>query len=151
MDWLKVLSGKKKQLIGQIVRRKGYVSEEQIREALRYQQELSEKLPLGEILVLKGFIDENKLLGAISAQSGVPYLSPFDYDVDKRLFLLIPKSVAERYIIFPLDRKADLLWLVVSDPYDREMFLHIRDLTGCKIMPFLATKEEIRRAIEEFY
>ncbi len=151
MDWLKVFPSKRLQLIGQIVRRKGYVTEEQIREALRYQSEIDHRLALGEILVMKGFIDEETLLGAISSQCGLPCISPFNYEIDERLFLLIPKEIAEKYIIFPLDRYSDLLWLVVNDPYNEEMFLQVRDLTGCKIMPFLATKTEIKKAIEEFY
>ncbi len=151
MDWLKVLSTKKMQLIGQIVRRKGYVSEQQIREALEYQKQIDNRLPLGEILVMKGFIDEETLLGAISSQSGLPCISPFDYEIDEKLFLIIPKDIALRYLIFPLDRFSDLLWLVVNNPYDKEMFVQIKDLTGCKIIPFLSTKEEIRRAIEELY
>ena len=151
MDWLKVLSSKKLQLIGQIVRRKGFVTEEQIREALEYQAKTNNRLLLGEILVLKGFIDEETLLGAISSQAGLPCLSPFDYEIDERLFLLIPRDIAEKYMIFPLDKYSDILWLVVNDPYNKEMFLQIKDLTGCKIMPLLATKSEIKKAIEEFY
>ncbi len=151
MDWLRVLKQKRTQLIGQIVRRKGYVTEEQIKEALEYQKQLEHKLPLGEILILKGFIDEEVLLGAISSQSGLPYLSPFDYDVDERMFLMIPKEVAVRESIFPLDKKADILWVVVYDPYNEELFLKLKDLTGCKIIPFLSTKTEIQKAIEEFY
>ncbi len=151
MDWLEILNTKKLALLGQIVRRKGYVTEEQIREALEYQKTLENRLPLGEILVLKGYITEENLLGAISEQSGIPCLSPFDYDVGDNISLIIQKEIVERYKVFPLDKKNNILWLVIADPYNREMFAVIKDLTLCKIIPFLALKTEIEKAIEEFY
>ncbi len=151
MDWVAILTTRKMQLLGQILRRKGYVSEEQIKEALEYQKRLPEKRPLGEILVIKGFISEDVLLSAISSQSGLPCVSPFDYQINEKVFLVLPKELALRYTVFPMDRQSDILWLAVNDPYNVNTFVQLKELTGCKIVPFLSTKSDILMAIEEFY
>ena len=151
MDWLEILNNRKLALLGQIVRRKGYVTEEQIRDALEYQSSMRNRLPLGEILVLKGYITEENLLGAISEQSGIPCLSPFDYNVGESISLVLEKEIVMRYKVLPLDKEANILWLIISDPYNKEMFKIVRDLTSCKIVPFLALKSNIEKAIEEFY
>ncbi len=149
MDWASTLTRKRKELIGQIVKRKGFVSDEQIKEAIDFQHKHGG--PIGEILVKLGFINEDNLVGALAEQFGIPYMPPSHYDIDEKMALVLPKELMLEHFFIPVSKEADILWVIFANPLDKQGIESLKDITGCKIVPFLAKKEDIIAAINELY
>jgi len=149
MDWAGILSRKRKELIGQIVKRKGFVSDEQIKEAIDFQHKHGG--PIGEILIKLGFISEDNLIGALAEQFGLPYMPPSSYDIDEKMALIIPKDMMLEHSFIPIDKQADILWVILANPTDKSGIEELKDISGCKIVTFLGKKDDIIAAVNELY
>jgi len=53
--------------------------------------------------------------------------------------------------LIPIDRIAEILNVVMVDPFDEKTRKELERATKCKIMPFIATLTEIDTAIAKWY
>jgi len=139
----------KKQLLGQILLKRGMITKEQLQGALEYQKK--EGGVIGETLIKLGYVTERDIVVALIVQCGLPYIAVNKYDIDKRVIELIPAKVARQFHIMPLDKVGDVLSVVMANPLDAAMINEIEHLTGCKVATFIATKTEIDEAINRWY
>lgn len=139
----------KKQLLGQILIKRGLITKEQLQNALEYQKK--EGGVLGETLIKLGLVTEQDIVVALIVQCGLPYIAVNKYEVDKKVIDVIPASLARKYHIIPLDRVGDVLSVVMANPLDMAMIDEVERITGCKVATFIATKTEIDEAIEKWY
>lgn len=139
----------KKQLLGQILIKRGLITQEQLKEALEAQK--SEGGFLGEVLVKLGHITEKDIVVALIVQCGFPYIAVNKYEIDANISGLIAKDVAMKHHIIPLDRVGDVLSVVMANPLDLSIIEELEKITNCKIAAFIATKAEIDEAIGRWY
>ena len=139
----------KKQLLGQILIKRGFITKEQLKDALELQKK--EGGVLGGILVKLGYVTERDVVVALIVQCGFPYLAVNKYDIDLKVIELIPEETARKYHIIPLDRVGDVLSMVMDNPLDTALISEIESLTKCRIATFIATKTEIDEAIDKWY
>lgn len=71
--------------------------------------------------------------------------------VDPKLLTLIPVEAALQHLIFPLKQEGETLALAMVDPTDRQLLSNLSINTHVKIVPFVTTKDEIRKAICRHY
>jgi type IV pilus assembly protein PilB len=64
---------------------------------------------------------------------------------------LVPRPVAERYTVVPLARDDHSLSLAMANPNDILAIDEIGKMTGCRVQPVAASREEIIQAIARFY
>ena len=138
-----------KQLLGQILIKRGLITQEQLKEALEAQK--SEGGFLGEVLVKLGHITEKDIVVALIVQCGFPYIAVNKYEIDANISGLIAKDVAMKHHIIPLDRVGDVLSVVMANPLDLSIIEELEKITNCKIAAFIATKAEIDEAIGRWY
>jgi hypothetical protein len=139
----------KKQLLGQILIKRGFITKEHLKDALELQKK--DGGVLGEILVKLGYVTERDVVVALIVQCGFPYIAVNKYDIDPRIIELIPEDIARKYHIIPLDRVGDVLSVVMANPLDTAMIAEIEKLTKCRVASFIATKTEIDEAINKWY
>jgi type IV pilus assembly protein PilB len=139
----------KKQLLGQILLKRGMISKEQLQSALDYQKK--EGGVLGETLIKLGYVTEQDIVVALIVQCGLPYIAVNKYEIDRKVIEAIPANIARQFHIVPLDRVGDVLSVVMANPLDSNMIGEVENLTGCKVATFIATKTEIDEAIERWY
>ena len=139
----------KKQVLGQILLKRGMITMEQLKHALEAQKK--EGGVLGEVLVKLGHLTERDVVVALIVQCGFPYIAINKYDVDPSVTQLIPQSFADRYHIIPLDRVGDVLSIVMANPLDNVLIENVEQMTKCKVATFIATKTEIDEAIKRCY
>lgn len=149
MDWAFEIKHRKRELIGQIVRRKGYVTEDQVKEALSVQKERGGTI--GDILISKGYVTEDQLVSALSSQSGIPFVNLADFIVSENVLLLLEREFVEKHLVFPLYKAENILWVAFADPYNDFVVQEIKNLTGLKIVPVLATRGQILEAMAQHY
>ena len=139
----------KKQLLGQILIKRGLITQEQLKEALELQKK--DGGFLGEVLVKLRHITEKDIVVALIVQCGFPYIAVNKYEIDLKVLDLIPQDVAEKHHVIPLDRVGDVLSVVVANPLNQPMIEELEQISNCKIATFIATKGEIDEAITHWY
>ena len=106
---------------------------------------------IGEILVELGFVKEDDIAQALTAQYGFPYLPLSNYDVDKDITSIIPGRVARQYLLVPIDKIGNNLTLAMSNPLNVQAIEDVELLSGCSVQTFVSTSSDIKRAIEKYY
>jgi len=64
---------------------------------------------------------------------------------------LILQEFAFKNFVLPLSRTLRSLTVAMFDPLDFILIDNLKKLTGCEINPVIATRADIKKAIEEFY
>ena len=145
--------GTKKKRIGEELIDRGLITKDQAQISL-IEQKKSGK-PLGETLITLGFVTEaimRDVLGEMLGQESVDLTAAVP---DAEAIKLIPKDVASRYVVVPLnfDSETNTLDLAMSDVNNLVVIDRIRATIGRRIElnPLLAAEGEIRTAIDMFY
>ena len=139
--------------IGQILIAEGILSEDQLRIALLEQMKSNQ--PIGKLLVSLGFVTEATLREALSESLGRQSVDLGHAVVDPQAVKLVPREVAKRHHLLPLD--LDLvqhrLTLAVADINDIVGLDRVRALIpdGIELDTLLAGESEIDRAIDQYY
>lgn len=139
----------KKRFLGEILIERKKITPAQLGQALTIQKK--EGGYLGEILVKLGFLSEQDIIAALVVQFHLPYIAVDRYEIKREVIELIPKEMARRHCIVPLDRVGDILSLVMLDPLDVSVRVDVRQRTHCRIAPFISTRREIEKAIDQCY
>ncbi|OEU76307.1 MAG: secretion system protein E [Desulfuromonadales bacterium C00003093] len=141
-------SGRKKQL-GELLKEKGFITEEHIKYALQEQKITREKL--GEILERLGFITENDVVIAMSHQSEVPYIDVDEILPEESILKLFNKNLCLNNIFLPI-RKADrLIEIAVYNVLDEKIRQLISRHTGLMPKVYISERKKIVNAINKFY
>lgn len=139
----------KKRFLGEILLERKKIAPEQLELALRNQRR--EGGYLGEILVKLGFLEEQDVIAALVIQCHLPYIAVDRYAINHEVIALVPRELACRHCIVPLDRVGDVLSLVMLDPLDMGLRADVGHRTKCRVAPFISTRREIERAINQCY
>ena len=139
----------KKRFLGEILLEREKITPDQLELALRTQRR--DGGYLGEILVNLGFLDEQEVIAALVIQCHLPYIAVDRYEINRDVVALVPKEMACRYCIIPLDRVGDVLSLVMLDPLDMDIRADVGQRTNCRVAPFISTRREIEKAIGQCY
>ena len=135
--------------IGEILIKRKRITQEQLEQALEVQKK--ENIFVGEILVKLGIIEERDIVIALVVQCGLPYIAVNKYTIDPEVLKFIPKEVAQKEKVIPLDRIGDVLSVVMTNPLSDENKTKLEALTKCRIATFISTKSEIEEAIARHY
>ena len=135
--------------LGQLLVDANLLSESQLNSALERQQETGERL--GAVVVNQGYIDEPTLLSVLESQYGVPSVDLDDAEIDPALAKLMPRDMAERYLLVPLALRGDAIDVAMVDPTDFVAMAHVRFATGLRPNVFIATITAVQRAIARAY
>ncbi len=111
-----VIPRKTKVRIGDMLVSNGEITEEQLKQALSDQKESGRKL--GRILVERGYIEEDKFLGFLSEQFGIPFIDLREEPFDPALVTLLPETYARRYRAIVIGRRDGELLVGMADPMD---------------------------------
>lgn len=136
--------------MGDLLVEAGIITNTTLDRALKRQQGTSKRL--GVILVEMGVVTSDELVTAVAAQFGMKTaknITSFSYS--KELLDLVPEDMAVQKQIFPLKQKDNLLAIAIADPFDTDSQDYLAKKTGYKIIPVLATPEDIMAAVQKFY
>lgn len=89
--------------IGTFLRAKGWITSEQLHQALDHQRQEGGKL--GQCLLELDYISEQKLLNGLSEQLKIPCITHPVSNVGDRAILSLPKSLCTKFRAVPLEYK----------------------------------------------
>lgn len=129
--------------------KKGLLTEANLKEALKVQQEKGGELK--EILVELGFVKTEDVISLLSQELDITPINLSRVKIDPEVVKLIPHKLAENYNMIPISKIEDVVTIALEDPLNVFALDHISALTHFKIIPVLATKKDIQSAIAETY
>lgn len=131
----------------------GVLTEEQRDKAVKASVEMV--VPFAEAAVRLGFCREDDIALAQSRQHAIPYASRENKilrtERGQNLEKMVSEGYARQHVLLPLFKDNDVLAVAVSDLEDVMTIDNLKLLTGLEIQPFIATKTQILKAIDEFY
>lgn len=137
-----------KRRIGEMLVSEGLITPGQLREALAIQTQKGGKVV--EILIASGHLKSDAFVRFLSRQ-GMASIDLRHYQVPQELISLVPKELAVRHEIFPIDKMGRLLTLGMACPLDSATVKHIEETTGLRVKALLCPAEDIRDAIRRYY
>src|SRR3989338_1440474 len=138
----------KEKLIELLIKQK-ILSKERLQEAIEIQRKKG--LPLREVLLKEGFVEESKLISALSESLYLPTLNLSHYRIDRSLADIVPERLASQYTAVPVSRIGDTLTVAMFDPLNIFALDDLRIITGYRIDPVLALEKDILHAIQNVY
>ena len=136
-------------LLGQELQKRGFISQEQLDEALIYQ--VRKNIRLGEALLDLGYVREKDLDQVIADQFGIEYFELKDKKIDEELVKLLPHGSIKKYALIPIKLEKETLTVCVSDPLDAKLVKYLQEHVDINVKLAIASRTEIEKKIEEFF
>lgn len=135
--------------LGEILIEAKKISEEELSRALLEQKKYGEKL--GKVLVRMGILSEEDILNALSSQLKIQIVKLDEIKIDPEVLKILPKEVANDFLVFPIGRNGNVLQIATADPLDFSAIDEISRMTKMEVEVYLASEAEIKRALEKYY
>ena len=143
--------------IGRVLMKMGSLTREDIHKCLdiqkKRQQEGHKTVPIGEIFVELGLVDEKRLHIALAAQRGMEFINLGEVDVPPSALEKLSPQMAKTYHVLPIEFKADTNELVVA--VDKADSFRATDdlstLLGLKVTAKIVDTKALDAAITKYY
>jgi general secretion pathway protein E/type IV pilus assembly protein PilB len=137
--------------LGDLLIKKGIISENELSEALKEQQKLKKNgvyKKLGEILIELGFATEKEILEALSQQLGYPFVDLYGERIDYDLMSSFPINLLERNKVLPYKKDEEYIYVATADPLDYEAIEVIEKLSPKPIKIYIALTKDINTILD---
>ncbi|MFQ5519794.1 MAG: type IV-A pilus assembly ATPase PilB [Candidatus Methylomirabilia bacterium] len=135
--------------LGDLLLAEGIISHKQLQRALQDQKGSADKL--GTVLVRLGMVSEDKLVGFLAHQYGIPSITFKGLNADPEVAKLVPMNIAKKYEVLPVKRVSNTLTLAMADPANVFAVDDVAFMTNLQVLPVVASQSAIRKAIERIY
>ena len=136
--------------LGDILVHEGYVTEEQVKDALLKQGNFG--LKLGETLIKLGYLTETELLEALHKQLGYDVVQDKELmDLDINIVSSIPEPYAKENKVLALREEGDGVVVAMTDPENLIVSDSLEKILGKNIKPVLIGNSSLQDAIEKYY
>lgn len=143
-------------LLGKRLVEKGVITEAQLTEALRQQDELNGSRDgnrdlLGKLLVQLGYCTEEDVAKVLAERSSVQFISLEVYPINPAATVTISPEAARRYKALPIDfTEDDRLLVAMQKPLDILAIDDLRVLTGYNVRAVMVTDSELESVIQKY-
>lgn len=136
--------------LGELLVESGIITVKTLERALIRQQGSGKRL--GIVLDEMGVINQEELIEALAKQFGFETVrGTSSHSVPENLLELIPEEIAVQKLVFPLRRQNGELSLAITDPFDTDTINLLEQSTSLRIVPVLATRDDILAAVKQHY
>ncbi len=136
--------------IGDLMVSAGYITEDQLKEALGIQKESGGKR-IGQVLLDLGYVTEVQMLSALADRLDIQLIDITAVPVDTETVKLIPKQLAEQYLMLPIGQENGEVVLAVNDPLNLYAIEDIRQTIGMPVRTVLAQESALKEVINYQY
>ncbi|MFA7495129.1 MAG: type IV-A pilus assembly ATPase PilB [Acidithiobacillus sp.] len=105
------------------------------------------KKPLIYYAVEKGAVSAAALMAHLSHRYNMPMLDLDAVMINDLLLRKIDKNLMSRYLVLPLSKHGDTLYLAMADPTDFKAVEDVKFNTGLQVYPVLVEADKIMRAV----
>jgi type II secretory ATPase GspE/PulE/Tfp pilus assembly ATPase PilB-like protein len=147
---LKQQSVQPAQKLGETLVELGYLTEAELQEALAIEAR-DRAVPLGQILADMGVLDAEVVNAVMARKLGIPFVNLKDFRIPPEVLKRVPAAVAQRFHIVPVAEADNALVVAVENPMDMAKLEGVRFVAGMKLLPVMATADDIRNALQRSY
>ena len=137
--------------IGQILVDNGFITKEQLEDALIKQKQSEGGKMLGDVMLEMGLVSETQLAQALSIRLKVPYVDLATAQINREAVMKIPEEKAREKTVLAYAINNNRLMVATNDPINFYIFEELKVQTGMEIIPQISTKTAINEAIGKFY
>jgi len=135
--------------LGDILLKFGKITSKELENALDVQKNLKKKL--GEILIELGYVTEKDIIEVLEHQLGIHYIELDTYYIEPNIPKLINEDYASENQVIPVKLQGNELTVAMSDPFNILVISQMERMLGFNIIPAIATKRDIERAIQRYF
>ena len=105
---------------------------------------------LENLIVEKDLVSDEELGKLLADEIGFPFINLRKVKIDRKILEIIPEIVAKKQEIIVFDKTKDGLKIAMAEPENLEIREFLERKTGLKVIPYFATKRDIRLSFK-FY
>src|SRR3989338_6235334 len=139
----------KRRIFGQLLKDKGFVTDNQIQEALAIQKQKGGLI--GDILVSLHYVTNDQIMLAMSDYLGQEIVNIEDMAIPEDVINTLPPAIAQLYRIVPTQVKDGVITIAQADALNFETLDDLRLILKHQIKPVLCHKDIVLRAVEKYY
>jgi hypothetical protein len=136
--------------LGEMLLEAGLIDRFQLESALSMQRNLGGRI--GSALVKLGYLPEETILEFLETQAKFMRVSLAELTIDREVLSLIPADRLKQLLVIPVELrqqgKEKILRVAMTDPTNLRLIDDLQFATGCRVLPLLASEEEIREALQ---
>ena len=136
--------------IGQYLVEKKLITEAQLQEVLAKQKEQKGKI-FGDVIIEMGYVTDVQFAEVLAERLNIQYIDLDNTPLSHDVVMKIPETAARKYNVIAVEKMGKRLTVATTDPINFYVFEDLRVITGCSVLPVLATKAAINRAIGKIY
>jgi len=153
MAEVSALSQLKGRSLGRILIKMGLMTRDKVHQCLQIQKQRHSSIPIGQIFIELGLIDEKQLRIALAAQRGMGYVDLSKVDVPADIIKQIPAQMAKTYRVVPIDydKQRNELTVALDNPDNFRATDDLSTLMGFGIRAKATTSEALEEALDKYY
>jgi type IV pilus assembly protein PilB len=129
---------------------KGYVTKEQLDEALRVQKQ-TKNPDIGAVVIDLGFAGEREVVHARASEAGLPFVDLDKIPPESAAIGAVPERLVKLHNVIPVKREGQILWVAMSNPNDLAAIDDVRLASSLQVRPVMAWSAAIEDAIRKHY
>lgn len=138
--------------IGDLLVQKGYITDDQLSQALEEQREKKQRL--GEVLISLGFVTEEQFATVYCDQSGIDPVDLKEVKLNEELLQLVGEDVMRKQELIPFaydEENFNCIKVAMADPMNLGAMDDIQLITGMEVKPFYASASQINIQLDKLY
>ncbi|WP_303721247.1 hypothetical protein [Malonomonas rubra] len=136
--------------LGEMLFEAGLIDQFQLDSALSMQRNLGGRL--GSALVKLGYLPEETIMEFLESQSKFSRVSLHDLEIPLAVMSILPAQKLKHLLVVPIEMRQSgpekTLRVAMTDPTNQQLISDLQFATGCRVLPVLASEDEIRQALE---
>jgi type IV pilus assembly protein PilB len=135
--------------LGELLVREKLISLQQLQEAQNEAKRTGKRL--GVALSKLGYVKDQDLTQFLARQYSLPSVNLSSFEVDPDVIKLVPKEVAQKHMVIPVNRAGSTLIVAMADPSNIYAIDEIKFITQYNIEPVVASEQAIEDSILRYY
>ncbi len=135
--------------IGELLVREKMISLQQLQQAQDEAKRSGKRL--GVALSKLGYVKDQDLTQFLARQYSLPSINLSNFEIDADVIKLVPKDVAQKHMVIPVNRAGATLIVAMSDPSNIYAIDELKFITQYNIEPVVAAESAIEDAILRYY
>ena len=138
--------------IGDLLVQKGYITDDQLSQALEEQREKKQRL--GEVLISLGFVSEEQFAAVYCDQSGIEPVDLKEIKLNEELLQMVGEDVMRKQELIPFAYDEDnfnCIKVAMADPMNLGAMDDIQLITGMEVKPYYCSASQINIQLDKLY
>lgn len=103
------------------------------------------------MLIKFGFFSLEDATLFLAQESGVAYVDTADYSLTPSAVRLLDEGFCRQNLVIPLFKIKGALFIACANPLDTALLDAIAKMSGCEVVPLIASSSSILKALNSFY